>query len=352
MCRIGASPGVRRIDRHFLKASIPTLRVRGTNRADSGDVLHKHAVVGPCAESFDFDADQGVHKEGGASFYMGNLQDILVGTDLSERSERAIARAAQLSRANHATLTVLYVAEAGLSVPVRDRRRVLADESLRDWYAFLPESDRGAASLRVEIGEAFAVLLTQARERDTDLIVLGEPRKKGLKELFVGTTTERVVRHADRPVLVVKQPAKEPYQRVLVAADFSEGAARALRSALQVAPTAEFLLVHAWLLPPVGFASTEAAEEKMERENELLAQRLSRQVQDAMIELGSHPSPPHIQMAMGNPFFVLRDAIASFKPDLLGMGTHARSGIAIAMVGSLAREMLVEAPCDVLVARA
>jgi nucleotide-binding universal stress UspA family protein len=46
------------------------------------------------------------------------------------------------------------------------------------------------------------------------------------------------------------------------------------------------------------------------------------------------------------------DAIASFQPDLLAMGTHARSGIAIAMIGSLARTFLVEAPCDVLVARA
>ena len=283
---------------------------------------------------------------------MANLQDILVGTDLTERSERAMARAAQLGRASHASLTVLHVAEAGLSVPVRDRRRVLAEESLRDWYAFLPESDRGAASLRVETGEPFAVLLAQARERDTDLIVLGQPGKKGLKELFVGTTTERVVRHADRPVLVVKQPGKEPYRRVVVAADFSEGAARAMRSALRVAPAADLLLVHAWLLPPVGFASTKAAEEETARENELLAQRLSRQVQDTMIELGSQPSAPRIQMAMGNPFFVLRDAIASFKPDLLAIGTHARSGIAIAMVGSLAREMLVEAPCDVLVARA
>jgi hypothetical protein len=47
-----------------------------------------------------------------------------------------MARAAQLKQANHATLTVLHVAEAGLSVAVRDRLRVLAEESLRDWYAF------------------------------------------------------------------------------------------------------------------------------------------------------------------------------------------------------------------------
>ena len=57
-------------------------------------------------------------------------------------------------------------------------------------------------------------------------------------------------------------------------------------------------------------------------------------------------------MTEGNPFFVIREAMAAFQPDLLAMGTHARAGIAVAMVGNLAREFLVEAPCDVLVARA
>ena len=68
--------------------------------------------------------------------------------------------------------------------------------------------------------------------------------------------------------------------------------------------------------------------------------------------LASPPRPPHIEMIEGNPFFAIRDAIGSFHPDLLAIGTHARSGIAVTMVGSLAREFLIEAPCDVLVARA
>jgi hypothetical protein len=64
---------------------------------------------------------------------------------------------------------VVHVAEVGLSVAVRERRRVFAEKSLRDWYAYLPESDRGAASLRVEAGEPFAVLLAQSRERDVGI---------------------------------------------------------------------------------------------------------------------------------------------------------------------------------------
>ena len=110
--------------------------------------------------------------------------------------------------------------------------------------------------------------------------------------------------------------------RVLVAVDFSEGASRALEAALQIAPNAEFLLVHAWQVPPVGFGSLEAAEKAMAKENELLRKRLERQAQDHLVELASPAPSPRIEMVVGNPFFVIRDAISSFEPDLLAMGTH------------------------------
>jgi nucleotide-binding universal stress UspA family protein len=151
---------------------------------------------------------------------------------------------------------------------------------------------------------------------------------------------------------LVKQPSAHAYRRVLVAVDFSESASRALAAAYQVAPRAEFLFVHAWQVPPVGFGTLQSAEKVMEQENDLLRKRLERQAKDQLVALSSPARQPRIEMVVGNPFFVIRDAMASFQPDLLAMGTHARSGIAIAMVGSLAREFLVEAACDVLVARA
>jgi nucleotide-binding universal stress UspA family protein len=283
---------------------------------------------------------------------MAGIEHILAATDLTERSERAFERAAQLCRDGRATLALLHVVESGLVAAARERRHAFAEEYLREWFAKLPEADRTGAGFNVESGEPFAIIIEQARERGADLIVVGEPGKKGLKELFVGTTTERVVRHSDRPVLVVKQPTRHAYRRVLVAVDFSVGASRALEAAFQVAPGAEFLLVHAWQIPPVGFGSLEAAEKAMAQENELLRKRLERQAQDQLVALALPARPPHIEMVVGNPFFVIRDAIASFQPDLLAMGAHARSGVAIAMVGSLAREFLIEALCDVLVARA
>jgi nucleotide-binding universal stress UspA family protein len=162
-----------------------------------------------------------------------------------------------------------------------------------------------------------------------------------------------VARHGDRPVLIVKQRPGDAYRRVLVAVDFSEGCSRALEAAYEIAPTAEFLAVHAWQVPAGGLATRQAAEDNVHEENELLRRRVARQASDHLAELeASPPRPPRIEMIEGNPFFVLRAAIGSFHPDLLAIGTHARSGIAVPVIGSLAREFLTDAPCDVLVVRA
>jgi len=228
----------------------------------------------------------------------------------------------------------------------------LAEEYLHDWFTNLPEAERSGIRPNVESGDPFAIILKWAKERNADLVVLGEPGKKGLKELFVGTTAERVVRYSDRPVLIDKRKAGSPYQRVLVAVDFSEGASRALEAAYEVAPDAEFLAVHAWQVPAVGIAPRKIAENTIKEENEVLGRRIERQVRDHLVALASLSRMPRVEMTEGNPFFVIQAAIASFRPDLLAMGTHARSDFAIALVGSLAREFLVEAPCDVLVARA
>ena len=128
--------------------------------------------------------------------------------------------------------------QGGLVAQVQERRRALADEYLREWFASLPEEERAGVSLDIETGDPLAVILERAREQSADLIVLGEPGKQGLKEFVLGTTAERVVPHSDRPVLIVKQRASGAYRRVLVAIDFSEGASRALEAAYEAAPAA------------------------------------------------------------------------------------------------------------------
>ena len=284
---------------------------------------------------------------------MAGVKHILVGTDLSDRSERACERGVRLGRERAATVELLHVVEEGLVVQLRERERALAEEFLRDWLVRLSQADRPGVRCNVAIGNPLAGILDEADDQNADLIVLGEPGKTGLKELFAGTTAERVARQSDRPVLIVKRSPSDAYRRVFVAIDFSEAASRALKAAYEIAPTAEFLAVHAWQVPAVGLAIRQAAENNVHDENELLRQHVARHASDHLVALeASQPRPPRIKMIEGNPSFVIRTAIGSFHPDLLAIGTHARSGIAVTMVGSLAREFLIDTPCDVLVARA
>lgn len=61
----------------------------------------------------------------------------------------------------------------------------------------------------VQVGSAFEVITNIARDYEVDVIVLTTHGKIGLKRVFVGSTVERVVRHAPCPVLVVRKHEQE-----------------------------------------------------------------------------------------------------------------------------------------------
>jgi hypothetical protein len=70
--------------------------------------------------------------------------------------------------------------------------------------------------------------------------------RNSLRTWLVGTTMEKIVRKGDRPVLAVKRPVRAPYDRVLVATDFSDPLRQALRLGLRLAPGAKIYLLHAY----------------------------------------------------------------------------------------------------------
>jgi len=61
-------------------------------------------------------------------------------------------------------------------------------------------------SLRVHVGDPVDEILHLAREEDVTLIAIGTVGKNWLKEILMGSTTLNVVRHANRPVLVIRVP--------------------------------------------------------------------------------------------------------------------------------------------------
>ncbi|MGE5148394.1 MAG: universal stress protein [Candidatus Eiseniibacteriota bacterium] len=225
-----------------------------------------------------------------------------------------------------------------------DAEKVIGDQ-LRD------AAGDGSVEIDIRIveGEAFVEIVHLARGAEADLIVLGMHRKQGAKELFVGTTMERVLRLSDRPVLVVKDRPSKPYERVLIPVDFSVPSRRALAAACRLVPGGDFHVIHSFEVPFAGFITGDAARREAEAEHRA---RLEAMVEAEMAQLLDEfpglPGQVTSSVHRGAVMQVIQDRVNALRPDLIVLGTHGRTGIAKAMLGSVALEILSEPPSDVL----
>ena len=141
------------------------------------------------------------------------FERILVGCDFSEDAEAAFRYGLSLAQEFEAELHLVHVLEppvytdwfkAGV-VPGIDFDPDLQQRAAEKLNRMVPSEARHWCTPVVSVltGRPFAEIVAYARSRHTDLIVLGM-RGYGLMEtLFLGSTTDRVVRHAPCPVLSV-----------------------------------------------------------------------------------------------------------------------------------------------------
>lgn len=276
----------------------------------------------------------------------------LLATDLTARSAVALRRAARLAAEADGALTVLSVIERGLPPKIVARRMAEAREEMEAGVAALTPPMKERVRLKVMEGEPFSAIIGEANQGSADIIVLGVHAKLGFSELFTGTTTERIMRFADRPVLLVSSEERGPYARVVAAVDRGENAAQALAAAAELAPKAELYALQAWRRMPAALSGTASAPGMVAAEEQRLRALLEEHVAKCLKGQQPRSSPPKLELVEGVAVDVIRSAVERLTPDLLALGTNSRSGLAEAFLGSTTREFLVHAPCDILVARA
>ena len=146
------------------------------------------------------------------------IKSILVPIDFSASSKKALAYAVPFARQFGARLILLNVVEPvatpdfAKSFPLTmDNDRVMAqcrhelDELIRQ-AGIEPEL---VEKTLVRCGRSFNEIADAARTLKTELIVISTHGYTGLKHALLGSTTERVVRYAPCPVLVVREHEKE-----------------------------------------------------------------------------------------------------------------------------------------------
>ena len=143
-----------------------------------------------------------------------NIKRILVATDFSVGANAALQHACATARAFGATLDVLHVVSDPLEqAPTTAEGYALPDDFNQQLEAKVRSHAMEALAktcgtwLAVEVlirhGTPSDEILKTAKERRTDLIVVGRHGHRLLERVFLGTTAERVVREAPCPVLTV-----------------------------------------------------------------------------------------------------------------------------------------------------
>lgn len=276
---------------------------------------------------------------------------ILVATDFSTRSRQALRRAGLLARDTGSDLTITHVVEDDQPPPLVELETRESERYLAELTGTLAEL-RGLSCRSVVVaGDAFDGILRTAESAAADLIVMGAHRKQFLRDVFTGTTIERVIRTGPFPILMVNSGATHPYRQVLAAVDMTEPSVNAVRTgkALGLAESANLALVHGFEAMAKGKMSFAGIE--TDQIDEYIAEERLR----AGAELNAYFEANGIDVdgwsrciEEGSPFQVISRAAQELNPDLLIVGTHGRTGIAKAFLGSVAEEVLRSIETDIL----
>lgn len=276
--------------------------------------------------------------------------NILVATDLSARSDRAVARACRIAREQGARLHLLHVVDDALPADMAEAQMVAAERTLERVAASLPEAAGLEIARQVVAGDPWSVIVDTAETLPADLLVLGTARPDRMAGLFRGTTLDRVARSARCPVLRVAAPVTGAYRAPVVGVDFSDCARLAARLASRLVPKAPLTLVHVYHVPFAALTGLSGGRGAPKWEKDRVEADISRRLNDLAKTAVMPGQASATILVEGSPEIVLPRQMEALGADLLCLGTHARSWLSEALLGSTAQAMLSDCPCDLLLA--
>ncbi len=223
---------------------------------------------------------------------------------------------------------------------------------LDDLAATVREVDRLPCDTRLDFGEPFQAIAETAEAVHADVIVMGPHRRQALRDVFIGTTIERTIRHSHQPIIMANVVPAGRYDRVLVTTDLSDCSETAVTKAreLGILDHVETTVVHAFEAPAQSMMIRSSMT--MDQLKDYIAEeeeRATGEVAEFLRKVGLRPSRSIVQLTELSAAETLRDCVRKQKVDLVVIGTHGRTGAARFFLGSVAEEILRRSEVDVLV---
>jgi len=276
------------------------------------------------------------------------VKRILVATDLSARSHRALRRAGWLAEEAGSELVLLHVvddrqAQRLIDIDVAESRKIVDT-----WITSRAVPQAVRCRSVISAGKPHMGIIEAAKGIDADLIVMGSHRKR-FRDLFLGTTVERVIREASVPVLMVN--TDEPYETIMIAADLSAASAEAVTSAARLGflSMGQVAVVHAFdAVAKSKLALAQAPKDRVSMYVKEEQQKALAKLKDFMRSVPQAPTGWTPYVEEGEAPYVIGTAVERMSPGLLILGTKGRTGAAKFLLGSVTEELLGSTTVDVL----
>jgi len=146
------------------------------------------------------------------------IKEILVPIDFSDCSKKALRYAIPLAKEHKASITLAYVVPAISGAfgeygafDAAAITKEMREGAERELATLIVDEVRGvvAADTLVRTGSPAQEIIAIAKKLPADMIVVSTHGRTGLKHALLGSVTERVVRHAPCPVLVVREQERD-----------------------------------------------------------------------------------------------------------------------------------------------
>ena len=176
----------------------------------------------------------------------------------------------------------------------------------------------------VKFHKAFEGVIEESKKNDVDLIVMGSQGATGLKEMLVGSNTEKVVRQSDIPVLVIKQDIENfKVDDIIFASEFSETSKTTFPKVIKFANTFNAKLHLLFINTARNFEPTEVTNAKLNKfvgefdiKNYTLNAYNDVSIEEGILNYGK-----------------------KINADIIAINTHGRSGLAQLFNESISKEL-------------
>ncbi|MBT8261254.1 MAG: universal stress protein [Bacteroidia bacterium] len=266
------------------------------------------------------------------------MKTLLVPIDFSDHSEYALEVAAKIAKRHDSSIVALHMMGLSQAVLTKDDSQEvfeamyymkLAEKRFKD---FLDRDYLEGIEVQTTVQnyKLFHEIDQVAQEFKADLIVMGSHGSSGLREVFVGSNTEKVVRNSEIPVLVVKNKmGDEAMNKVVFANNFDNENVSSFLKARKLFSTLDVDMQLVYInTPGDGFKSTQEMEEK---------------VADFFVEANVNGEYSVNDVKYFSAYSIEEGIFAysnKVNADLIAIPTHGRKGLAHFFTGSISEDLV------------